>query len=122
NNSTTNSAVVNATTPNIVMASNTINGATTNGTPSTANPLLGLPLNNGGPTPTMPLLVGSPAIGAGAAGTNVPTTDQRGVTRGSTIDLGAYQTTGATVAAGTATTTTVAAASTNTSTGPSVTL
>src|SRR6185437_10304205 len=90
-NSTTDSAVVNATTPNIVMAMSTINGATTNGTPNTANPFLGLLANNGGLTPTMALLGGSPALGVGITGTNVPLTDQRGTTRGSVIDLGAFQ-------------------------------
>jgi hypothetical protein len=84
-------ATVNATDPNIVMSMATINGAITNGAPSTANPNLGPLSNNGGLTPTMPLLSGSPALGAGASGSNVPATDQRGVSRGSSIDLGAYQ-------------------------------
>lgn len=96
NNSTTGSATVNATAPNIVTFTSTINGATTNGSPITSNPLLGVLSNYGGPTPTIPLLSGSPALGAGAAGSNVPTTDQRGVSRGSVIDLGAYQSTSAT--------------------------
>jgi hypothetical protein len=51
--------------------------------------------NNGGPTQTIALLPGSPAIGAGSsviAGVTVPTTDQRGVARPSTsIDIGAFQ-------------------------------
>jgi hypothetical protein len=70
----------------------------------------------------MSLLAGSPAIGAGAADASVPTTDQRGVTRGNSIDLGAYQTSGGTTTAATATTTTVTANSTNTNSGISVTL
>jgi hypothetical protein len=93
NNSTTGSATVNATAPNIVTFISTINGATTNGSPLTSNPLLGVLANYGGPTPTMPLLSGSPALGAGTAGSNVPNTDQRGVARGNVIDLGAYQAT-----------------------------
>ncbi len=45
----------------------------------------------GGPTPTIPLLPGSPAIGAGTAIGGI-TTDQRGVIRGSAVDIGAFQT------------------------------
>ncbi|HZV04229.1 MAG TPA: DUF4214 domain-containing protein [Gemmataceae bacterium] len=119
NTSTAGSAVVNATTPNIVMASSTIDGATTNGTPNTANPNLGLLYNYGGPTPTMPLLAGSAALGAGVAGTNVPSIDQRGATRGAVLDLGAYQATPPETAA---TTTTLTSSSSTTSTGQSVTL
>jgi len=99
NNSTVASALVNATMPNIVMSYNTIDGATTNGTPLTSNPQLSPLANNGGQTPTMALLPGSPALGAGATGTNVPTSDQRGVARGSVIDLGAYQLTPASAVA-----------------------
>ena len=65
-NSAAGTAVVNATTPNIVMVSSTINGATTNGTPNTANPLLGLLGNYGGLTPTMALMSESPALAVGA--------------------------------------------------------
>ena len=54
------------------------------------NPLLA-PLGDfGGPTQTMPLLPGSPAIGTGMS-TGAPTTDQRGFNRGSTVDIGAFQ-------------------------------
>lgn len=53
-----------------------------------ADPLLGPLQDNGGPTHTMALLVGSPAIGAGADG---PATDQRGVDRVGGCDIGAYQ-------------------------------
>ena len=45
------------------------------------NPLLGPLAGNGGPTQTMALLPGSPAIGAGVAVAGV-ITDQRGVPRG----------------------------------------
>jgi Domain of unknown function (DUF4214) len=45
------------------------------------------------------LTSGSPALGVGATGTNVPTIDQRGVARGSVIDLGAYQSTPASAVA-----------------------
>jgi hypothetical protein len=56
------------------------------------NPLLGPLQDNGGPTQTMALLVGSPAIGAGDP-TDAPPTDQRGAPRivNGTIDIGAYE-------------------------------
>jgi hypothetical protein len=125
NDSTAGSAVINATTPNIVMNLSTLDGSTTNGTPNSANPDLGLLLNYGGPTPTMPLLAGSPALGAGASGSNVPTTDQLGNARGSSIDLGAVQDTPATTATGTTTAADTTLTLTNTgssSSGSSVTL
>jgi hypothetical protein len=48
--------------------------------------------NNGGPTPTIALLPGSPAIGAGD-NTGAPVSDERGFTRivGGTIDIGAFE-------------------------------
>jgi CSLREA domain-containing protein len=58
------------------------------------NPKLGPLSDNGGPTETMALLPGSPAIdGVPAAGANCPATDQRGVTRpqGQACDIGAYE-------------------------------
>ena len=55
------------------------------------DPLLGPLTDNGGPTQTMALLPGSPAIGAGTAVAGV-TTDQRGVARPTVApDIGAYQ-------------------------------
>ncbi len=73
-------------------------------TGTVANPLNAMlaPLGNyGGPTQTMALLPGSPAIDAGInsiAGLTIPTTDQRGALRGpaglnagSTADIGAYE-------------------------------
>ena len=61
------------------------------------NPGLAPPGNYGGPTQTMALLLGSPAIGKGIMadypGTSTPiTTDQRGAPRGSVVDIGAFQT------------------------------
>jgi hypothetical protein len=62
-----------------------------------ANPLLGALQDNGGPTATMALLPGSPAIGAGAATSQIPglpvlATDQRGDPRpANSIDIGAFQ-------------------------------
>jgi hypothetical protein len=56
------------------------------------NPELGPLRDNGGATPTMILLAGSPAIGAGDTANN-PTTDQRGFPRpsGKAVDIGAIQ-------------------------------
>jgi large repetitive protein len=59
------------------------------------DPMLGALLSNGGPTPTMALMSTSPAIGAGITAdypsTNTPiTTDQRGYSRATTPDIGAY--------------------------------
>jgi hypothetical protein len=66
-----------------------------------ANPGLGSLANYGGPTQTIALLPGSPAIDAGSdciPGVTVPTTDQRGALRGpagldagSAVDIGAYE-------------------------------
>ena len=55
------------------------------------NPLLGPLGRHGGPTATLPLLEGSPALNA--AGTNSPATDQRGRARpfDSASDIGAYE-------------------------------
>jgi hypothetical protein len=65
------------------------------------DPMLGPLQNNGGPTPTMALLPGSPAIdkgGASLSGVTVPTIDQRGAVRGpaglnagTAPDVGAYE-------------------------------
>lgn len=56
-----------------------------------ADPLLAALSNNGGPTPTMALLVGSPARDAIIS--NFPPTDQRGVARpqGPAADIGAFE-------------------------------
>jgi hypothetical protein len=58
------------------------------------NPGLGALANNGGPTQTMALLSGSPAIDRGSnAFVTVATTDQRGLTRivNGIVDIGAYE-------------------------------
>ena len=57
---------------------------------SPIDPLLGGLADNGGPTLTHALLAGSLAIDAGTA-TGAPTVDQRGITRSSTPDIGAYE-------------------------------
>ena len=54
------------------------------------NPLLGPLLNNGGLTATHALLAGSAALDA-ADSTAAPATDQRGIVRAGTADIGAYE-------------------------------
>jgi len=67
----------------------------TNGSMSGTDPLLGPLASNGGPTQTMALLTGSPAIdGVTFSSPNgAPATDQRGVSRPqiSGFDIGAYE-------------------------------
>ena len=60
------------------------------------NPMLAPLGNYGGPTQTMALLPGSPAINAGSP--NGPSTDQSGVSRGSPPDIGACEDVDATFA------------------------
>lgn len=76
-----------STLVNTLIASNTPAGGD-----SFPNPKLGLLTDNGGPTLTMALMPGSPAIDAGITA-GAPTTDQRGVTRpqGPGVDLGAFE-------------------------------
>jgi hypothetical protein len=60
------------------------------------NPRLGSLQNNGGHTPTMALLPGSPAIDAGT-GTGAPSADQRGVSWVGAADIGAFESQGFTL-------------------------
>jgi hypothetical protein len=60
------------------------------------NPLLASLGDYGGPTFTMPLLLGSAAIGGGTS-TGAPLFDQRDFPRGRSVDIGAFQTQGALV-------------------------
>lgn len=70
---------------------------TASGSMSNTDPLLGALANNGGPTQTMALLSGSPAINTGnataCANSPVSGTDQRGVSRpqGAGCDIGAFE-------------------------------
>src|SRR3954447_17861707 len=87
------------TLTNTIVAGNT--GGDVQGTlqPGSANNLVGCnpllaPLGDyGGPTQTMALLPGSPAIGGGTA-TGAPATDQRGQSRSGGVDIGAFQSQG----------------------------
>ena len=67
-------------------------GFTGTGDLENTNPKLGQLANNGGPTETLALLPGSPAINAGSDAA-CPPIDQRGVPRpqGSHCDIGAYE-------------------------------
>ena len=83
-NATGSSGIVNAVNGNIVGG---------NGHP-VINALLGPLQNNGGPTQTMALLAGSPAIGH-ADNSKAPAKDQRGLPRidelGELTDIGAFE-------------------------------
>ena len=67
----------------------------TDGSMSSTDPLLGALADNGGPTQTFALLVGSPAMDGVTfnAPNGAPSTDQRGVARpqGVRYDIGAYE-------------------------------
>ena len=78
------------------VAGGLVNGADGN-LVGVTNPLLAPLANYGGPTQTMALLPGSAAIGAGTS-TGAPTTDQRGLTRVGAVDIGAFQSSGFTIA------------------------
>jgi hypothetical protein len=70
-----------------------VQGSDQIGTPGTPiNPMLGPLAANGGPTQTMALLAGSPAIDAGSNAT-CAATDQRGFARpaGASCDIGAFE-------------------------------
>ena len=85
------SATTTATGTNFVM-STIAGGSATLPLFNASNPLLGPLANNGGPTATMALLAGSPAIDAATGGTP-PSVDQRGLGRpaGSAPDVGAFE-------------------------------
>lgn len=78
----------------VVRSGHNIEQGTTCGFDINANPLLGPLASNGGPTQTMALLKGSPAIDK-ADPAFCPHTDQRGVARpdqpGTACDIGAYE-------------------------------
>ncbi len=61
-----------------------------------ADPELGTLGNYGGPTETIPLLPGSPAIDAGTSA-GAPATDQRGEPRVGAVDIGAFESQGFTM-------------------------
>jgi hypothetical protein len=91
----TNIAGVSITAPSIVQSSAAFTGLNEFGTPITGTPITTDPklaplANNGGPTETMALEPGSPAVGAATPG--VVHTDERGQPRPAIIaDIGAYQ-------------------------------
>ncbi len=71
---------------------NGVNGNQVGSNFNLIDPLLGPLQNNGGPTPTRALLLGSPAIDAGTAA-GAPSFDQRGLPRpsGAGFDIGAFE-------------------------------
>jgi hypothetical protein len=76
---------------NLIGDGSGISGGTGN---LTGDPKLA-PLDDyGGPTQTMALLPGSPAIAGGGSGVGIPTTDQRGLSRTGHDDIGAFQSQG----------------------------
>jgi hypothetical protein len=79
--------------------SNGVNGNQVGTAASHIDPLLAPLGDYGGPTQTMPLLPGSPAIGTGDA--NADPTDERGVAPlpGTVADIGAFESQGFTIAA-----------------------
>jgi hypothetical protein len=80
---------------NLIQAPGTaVFGGTTVGNIYGVDPLLGPLADNGGPTQTMALLAGSPALDAGdPAATDLPLFDQRGKPRVAhgRVDIGAYE-------------------------------
>jgi hypothetical protein len=77
-----------------------VNGNQVGSAASPLDPLLAFLGNYGGPTKTLALLPGSPAIGRGApAGPGVPSTDQRGLPRPTAgpVDVGAFESQGFTL-------------------------
>jgi hypothetical protein len=97
-----NSIVANSTGTNVVggtivdgggnISSDASVSFSASGSHTNMNPLLGTLGYYGGPTPTVPLLPGSPAINAGLAAF-CPLTDQRGVARAfaGACDIGAFE-------------------------------
>jgi len=87
------SGIIAANINNLIETTGTETDFESCGTPLlSSDPILGVLANNGGPTQTMALLPGSPAINAGDDET-CSITDQRGVIRpqGSHCDIGAYE-------------------------------
>jgi hypothetical protein len=58
------------------------------------NPVLAPLSNYGGPTQTIAILPGSPALDAGASGPGIPANDQRGMGRVGAVDIGAFESQG----------------------------
>ncbi len=86
------SSATNIVTGTNLVTTSIAGGAATLPLLNASNPLLGPLANNGGPTATMALLAGSPAIDAATGGTP-PSVDQRGLGRpaGSAPDVGAFE-------------------------------
>ncbi len=88
-----NGGTVNVTN-SIIGASAAASGSAVNGTSSnlsSADPLLNALADNGGPTQTISIQAGSPAIEAGIVNSFTPFTDQRGKIRNTISTIGAYE-------------------------------
>jgi len=77
------------------LVSDSLTDFTASGDQVNTDPRLGVLRNNGGPTQTLALLGGSPAIDAGN-NSGAPATDQRGITRpvNAIVDIGAFESLG----------------------------
>jgi Ca2+-binding RTX toxin-like protein len=73
-----------------ITAANGVSGDQIGSSGHPMNPKLGALADNGGPTETMALLAGSPAIDSGS-NSAAPSTDQRGDSRVGTADIGAFE-------------------------------
>jgi len=78
--------------------SNSVNGNQVGTSPAPINARLAALGSYGGATQTVALLPGSPAINAGTA-SGAPATDQRGISRVGTTDIGAFESRGFTITA-----------------------
>ncbi|HNN97994.1 MAG TPA: choice-of-anchor Q domain-containing protein, partial [Pseudomonadota bacterium] len=94
-NQSAGAVTVDVSSPNVIESDiGTFGGATVMGTPTKADPMLSALNQNGGPTPTMAVAMGSAANGAGAQAVCVAVggVDQRGFSRSvTTCDIGAFE-------------------------------
>jgi hypothetical protein len=94
-NQSSGTVTIDVSSPNVIESDiGTFGGAMVMGTPTKADPMLGTLMQNGGPTPTMGIAVGSAANGAGAQAVCVAVggVDQRGLSRSTTTcDIGAFE-------------------------------
>lgn len=89
---TAGASTLTATGKNLLRQAPTVRGGATSNASGvqTSNPLLDVLKDNYGPTRTLALGIGSPALDAGDL-LSVPLIDQRGVARGDKPDLGAFE-------------------------------
>lgn len=94
-NQSSGTVTIDVNAPNVIESDiATFGGPMVMGTPTKADPMLGTLTQNGGPTPTMAIAMGSAANGAGAQAVCVAVggVDQRGLSRSTTTcDIGAFE-------------------------------